>query len=309
MIGIIVFFVVAILILTIVKKQFKENQQAEKIVDLLRVAAGVGILFTILFKSIVQVDPGEIGVPILFGNVQESVLTSGLNLVNPLVEVEMLDVKTLTYSMYGQGTEEVADDRVSRDGAITTLSADGLTLTLEITVWFRLNPGEAPQLLRTIGVNYIDKIVRPAIRTSLRDMAVMFVATDIYSAKRENYIRAVTEDIEKSFQGRGIILEKVLLRNVALPDKVREAIDEKISAEQRAQQMVFVLQKERQEAERKEVEAIGIAEAQRVINETISQPYLQWKYIETLKELVNSPNNSFIITPFDQKLIPMFNVK
>lgn len=309
MIGIIVFFVVAILILTIVKKQFKENQQAEKIVDLLRIAAGVGILFTILFKSIVQVDPGEIGVPILFGNVQESVLTSGLNLVNPLVEVEMLDVKTLTYSMYGQGTEEVADERVSRDGAITTLSADGLTLTLEITVWFRLNPGEAPQLLRTIGVNYIDKIVRPAIRTSLRDMAVMFVATDIYSAKRENYIRAVTEDIEKSFQGRGIILEKVLLRNVALPDKVREAIDEKISAEQRAQQMVFVLQKERQEAERKEVEAIGIAEAQRVINETISQPYLQWKYIETLKELVNSPNNSFIITPFDQKLIPMFNVK
>ena len=309
MIGIIVFFVVAILILTIVKKQFKENQQAEKIVDLLRVAAGVGILFTILFKSIVQVDPGEIGVPILFGNVQESVLTSGLNLVNPLVEVEMLDVKTLTYSMYGQGTEEVADDRVSRDGAITTLSADGLTLTLEITVWFRLNPGEAPQLLRTIGVNYIDKIVRPAIRTSLRDMAVMFVATDIYSAKRENYIRAVTEDIEKSFQGRGIILEKVLLRNVALPDKVREAIDEKISAEQRAQQMVFVLQKERQEAERKEVEANGIAEAQRIINKTISQPYLQWKYIETLKELVNSPNNSFIITPFDQKLIPMFNVK
>jgi regulator of protease activity HflC (stomatin/prohibitin superfamily) len=248
-------------------------------------------------------------VPILFGNVQNNVLTSGLNLVNPLVEVEMLDTKTLTYSMYGQGTEEVADDRVSRDGAITTLSADGLTLTLEITVWFRLNPGDAPQLLRTIGVSYIDKIVRPAIRTSLRDMAVMFVATDIYSAKREIYIRAVTEDIEKSFQGRGIILEKVLLRNVALPDKVREAIDEKISAEQRAQQMVFVLQKERQEAERKQVEAKGIAEAQRIINETISQPYLQWKYIETLKELVNSPNNSFIITPYGQNLIPMLNVK
>jgi len=309
MIGIIVFFVVAILVLTIVKKQFKENQQAEKIVDLLRIAAGVGILVAILFKSIVQVDPGEVGVPILFGNVQDNVLTSGLNLVNPLVEVEMLDTKTLAYSMYGQGTEEVADDRVSRDGAITTLSADGLTLTLEITVWFRLNPGDAPQLLRTIGVSYIDKIVRPAIRTSLRDMAVMFVATDIYSAKREIYIRAVTEDIEKSFQGRGIILEKVLLRNVALPDKVREAIDEKISAEQRAQQMVFVLQKERQEAERKQVEAKGIAEAQRIINETISQPYLQWKYIETLKELVNSPNNSFIITPYGQNLIPMLNVK
>ena len=309
MFGFIIFLVVVILVLSVIKKQFEDNKQAEKIVTILRVAAYVGIALAILYKSIIQIDPGEVGVPILFGNVQETVLTSGLNFVNPLVEVEMLDTKTQAYSMYGKGVEETIDERVSKDGAITTLSADGLTLTLEVTVWYRLNPGDAPQLLRTIGVNYVDKIVRPAIRTSLRDMSVLFIATDIYSGKRENYVRAVTENMEKSFTGRGIILEKVLLRNVALPDKVREAIDEKISAEQRAQQMVFVLQKERQEAERKEIEAIGIAEAQRVINKTISQPYLQWKYIETLKELVNSPNNSFIITPFDQELIPMFNVK
>ncbi|MGB3016841.1 MAG: prohibitin family protein, partial [Ignavibacteria bacterium] len=94
---------------------------------------------------------------------------------------------------------------------------------------------------------------------------------------------------------------------VELPLKVREAIDEKIAAEQRAQQMVYVLQKEKQEAERKTVEAQGVAEAQRITNSTISSSYLQWKYIETLKELVNSPNNSFVITPYDQKLIPMLN--
>ena len=98
-----------------------------------------------------------------------------------------------------------------------------------------------------------------------------------------------------------------MLRNVELPQKVREAIDEKIAAEQRAQQMVYVLQKERQEAERKQVEATGVAEAQRIINSTISNSYLQWKYIETLKELVNSPNNSFVIAPYDQKLVPMLN--
>jgi len=309
MIGIIIFFIVAILVLTIVKKQFKENQQAEKIVDLLRIAAGIGILFTILFKSIVQVEPGEVGVPILFGNVQNNVLTSGLNFVNPLVEVEMLDTKTQAYSMYGKGHEETTEEMISKDGAITALSSDGLTLTLDVTVWYRLNPGDAPQLLRTIGVSYVDKIVRPAIRTSIRNMSVMFVATDIYSSKREDYVQAVTTNLEKSFEGRGIILEKVLLRNVELPDKVREAIDEKISAEQKAQQMVFVLQKERQEAERKQVEAKGIAEAQRIINQTISQPYLQWKYIETLKALVNSPNNSFIITPYGQSLVPMLNMK
>ena len=203
MFGFIIFLVIVILVLSVIKKQFQDNKQAEKIVTMLRVAAGVGIALVILYKSIVQVDPGEVGVPILFGNVQETVLTSGLNLVNPLVEVEMLDVKTQAYSMYGKGVQETTDERISKDGAITALSSDGLTLTLEVTVWYRLNGGDAPKLLRTIGVNYVDKIVRPAIRTSIRDITVLFVATDIYSSKRENYVNVVTEKLEKSFEGRG----------------------------------------------------------------------------------------------------------
>ena len=307
MIAFIIFLVVLILVLTIIRNQVKDNEKLYKTFGTVRIFAGVGILAAIAFASIVQVGPGEVGVQILFGNVQNRVLTSGLNVVNPLVEVEMLDVKTQAYTMSGAGDQDEVGERIRRDDAINTLSSDGLTLTLDVTVWFRLNPEEAPNLIRTIGIDYIDKIVRPAVRTAIRDIAVNFVATDIYSSKRDQYITDVTKNLETAFSSRGIVLERVLLRNVELPLKVKEAIDEKIAAEQRAQQMVYILQKEKQEAERKEVEAKGVAEAQRIINSTISASYLQWKYIETLKELVNSPNNSFIITPYDQKLTPLLN--
>jgi len=307
MISFIIFLIVAIIVLSIVRGQLQNNLNLQKIINTLRLAAGVGILFAILFASIVQIGPGEVGVPILFGQVQGNILKSGLNFINPLMEVEKLDVKTQAYTMSGTNDQDVNEIRSSKSDPIQTLSSDGLTLLLDVTVWYRLSAEDAPNIIRTIGTGYESKIVLPAIRTAIRDVAVNFVATDIYSSKRDDYVNDVAKKLEKSFEGRRIILEKVLLRNVELPQKVREAIDEKISAEQRAQQMVYVLQKERQEAERKTVEAQGVAEAQRIINSTISNSYLSWKYIETLKELVNSPNNSFVITPYDQKLIPMLN--
>jgi regulator of protease activity HflC (stomatin/prohibitin superfamily) len=307
MIAFIIFLVIAIIILSIARSQLRDNLNLQKIINILRVSAGIGILVAILFASIVQIGPGEVGVPILFGQVQDVILKSGLNFINPLMEVEKLDIKTQAYTMSGSNDQDINQVRSNKSDPIQTLSSDGLTLLLDVTVWYRLSADEAPNLLRTIGTDYESKIVLPAIRTAIRDIAVNFVATDIYSSKRDDYVNDVAKKLEKSFEGRGIILEKVLLRNVELPQKVREAIDEKISAEQRAQQMVYVLQKERQEAERKTVEAQGVAEAQRIINSTISNSYLSWKYIETLKELVNSPNNSFVITPYDQKLIPMLN--
>lgn len=304
MFSLIIFFIIVVLVVSIMRKQFKDNEKAVKIIGAIRIVALVAIVLAALFACIVQIGPGEVGVPILFGNVQDNVLRSGLNFVNPLVEVEKLDVKTQAYTMSGIKDEGYKKD----DDAIITLSSDGLSLKLDVTVWYRLSEEGAPNLLRTIGVEYVEKIVRPATRTALRDVSVMFAATDIYSTKRDNFVSEISKNLENSFNGRGIILEKVLLRNVELPEKIREAIDEKIAAEQRAQQMVYVLQKEKQEAQRKEIEAKGVAEAQRIINSTISNSYLQWKYIETLKELVHSPNNSFVITPYDQKLTPLLNI-
>jgi regulator of protease activity HflC (stomatin/prohibitin superfamily) len=304
MVTLIIFLVIILFILFITNKQTKENPQLTKIINSLRILLIIGIFVAIVFASLVQIGPGSVGVTILFGNVQDNVLRSGLNLVNPLVDVEKLDVKTQAYTMSGIKDEGA----IKGDDAITTLSSDGLSLKLDVTVWFRLNDGDAPNLLRTVGIDYVEKIVRPATRTALRDVSVKYSATDIYSSKRDDFTNDITKNLEKSFEGRGIVLEKVLMRNVELPDKVREAIDEKISAEQRAQQMVYVLQKEKQEAERKQVEAKGVSEAQRIISSTISPQYLQWKYIETLKDLMNSKNNTIVITPYDQKLTPLLNL-
>ncbi len=304
MMTLIIFLIAILFVLFSINKQAKDNPQLIKIINSIKIITTIGIFISIIFASLVQIGPGTVGVTILFGNVQDNVLRSGLNLVNPLVEVEKLDIKTQAYTMSGIKDEGM----MKNDDAIMTLSSDGLSLKLDVTVWFRLNESDAPNLLRTVGTDYVEKIVRPATRTALRDVSVKYPATDIYSSKRDDFVGDITKNLEKSFEGRGIVLEKVLLRNVELPEKVREAIDEKISAEQRAQQMVYVLQKEKQEAERKQVEAKGIAEAQKIISNTINSQYLQWKYIETLKDLMNSKNNTIVITPYDQKLTPLLNL-
>lgn len=303
MIALIIFLVIVLIIVLSLKKTVQE-ERLSRILGTLRNILYIALAVAIISAALVQVGPGEVGVQSLFGSVQDRVLYSGLNFINPLVSVEKMDVKTQAYTM-----SSVRDEgQQTGDDAITTLSSDGLTLKLDLTVWYRLNAEDAPQVYRTIGTDYIAKIVRPAIRTSIRDISVAYSATDIYSSKREDFVRNVTKNLENAFQGRGIVLERVLLRNVELPEKVRTAIDEKIAAEQRAQQMVYVLQKERQEAERKRVEAQGVSDAQKIISQTITNPYLQWNYVQVMKELVNSPNHTFIVAPFDQKLIPLLNL-
>lgn len=304
MFTIIILLFVILVISFLINKQLKENIQMQKVINSFRAILVAAILVILIFASLVQIGPGQVGVTILFGSVQDNTLKSGLNIINPLVDVEKMDIKTQAYTMSGVKDE----GQIKGDDAISTLSSDGLTIKLDVTVWFRLSENEVPNLLRTLGTDYIEKIVRPASRTALRDVSVKYTATDIYSSKRDDFVNDIAKNLEKSFEGRGIILEKVLMRNIELPERVREAIDEKIAAEQRAQQMVYVLQKEKQEAERKQVEAKGIAEAQKIISNTINPQYLQWKYIEALKDLMNSKNNTIVITPYDQKLTPLLNL-
>lgn len=291
MIALIIFLVIVIAIVSALKKNSANNPGISKVLGLVRNVAAIGIIVAVIFSCVAQVGPGEAGVQVLFGSVQDGVLKSGLNFVNPLVSVENMDIRTQAYTMssvHDEGSQQ-------GDDAISTLSSDGLTLRLDLTVWYRLNESDAPQVYRTIGTDYVEKIVRPAVRTAIRDVSVSFSATDIYSIKREDFVRDVTKNLENAFNGRGIILERVLLRNVELPEKVRAAIDEKIASEQRAQQMVYVLQKEKQEAERKRVEAQGIADYNRIVSQSITDQVLQLKGIEATLDLAKSNNSKMVI--------------
>ena len=255
----------------------------------------IGVSFMIvgvLISSIVQVDAGQVGVKKLFGKVQNDVLQSGLHLINPLVEVINLDVKTQNYTMSG-----VQDERLtSSDDAIHVLTSDGLEVVIDLTVLYRLVPSEAPKLIREIGGDYKDKIVRPISRTKIRDNAVYYQAIELYSTKRDEFQNRIFKSIETDFKVRGLMLEQLLVRNITLPQSVRSTIEQKINAEQEAQKMQFILQKERQEAERKRVEAQGIADYQRIINQGLTEQQLQYEQIKALKEIALSQNAKIVVT-------------
>ncbi|MBL7785167.1 MAG: prohibitin family protein [Chitinophagales bacterium] len=256
----------------------------------------VGILFIVLglvFSIIVQVGSGEVGVPVLFGKVTNEVLHSGLNVVNPLVDVAIFDTKTQNYTMSAIHSE----GEMAGDDAIRILSSDGLEVTMDISVLYRVLDTETPKILREIGRNdaYKEKIVRPVTRTKIRDNAVYYTAIDLYSQKREEFQNRIFSSIEKDFKQRGLVLEQLLIRNISLPESVKLTIESKINAEQEAQKMQFVLDKEKQEAERKRVEAQGIADYQRIIGQQLSDKQLRYEMIKAYQSLSNSPNAKVII--------------
>jgi regulator of protease activity HflC (stomatin/prohibitin superfamily) len=259
-----------------------------------RVVRIVGVVFVIigvLLSSIIQVEAGQVGVKKLFGKVQTDVLSSGLHFINPLMNVISLDVKTQNYTMSG-----AQDERASAsDDAIHVLTSDGLEVVIDLTVLYRLVPSEAPKLIQVIGADYKDKIVRPISRTKIRDNAVYYQAIELYSTKRDEFQTRIFKTIESDFKIRGLLLEQLLVRNITLPLSVRNTIEQKINAEQEAQKMQFVLQKEKQEAERKRVEAQGIADYQRIINQGLTDQQLQYEQIKALKEIATSQNAKIIV--------------
>lgn len=270
--------------------------------------APLGILFLSLIflgASMVRlVGPGQVGVVVLFGRVQEKTLMSGIHLVNPFASIEKMSVRTESYTMSGKTREGI----VRGDDAIDALTSEGLTVKLDVTVWYRLKSEGAAMVYRDIGPNYVEKIVRPAIKTVIRNIIANYEVAYIYSENRENIAISIEQGLKNALTGRNIEAEKVLMRDVQLPARVKEKIDEKMASKQEAERMEFVLQKEAREAERKTVEAGGIADANRIISRTLSSSYLQWYYIQTLQRLVDSPNNTVIIAPFDQKLTPLLNI-
>jgi len=265
----------------------------------------------LIIASIIRiVPPGSVGVQVLFGRVlTKATLNEGLNIVNPFVNLEIMTVRTQAYTM----SIAIEEGQRRGDDAIAALTKDGLEVKMDLTVWYHLVASEAATVFQKIGSDYVAKIVRPAARTAIRNTTVKYMAVAIYSEKREEVQDEISTALEQDFAERGIALEKVLLRNITLPAKVKGAIEAKLEAEQDAQKMEFVLLKEQKEAERKEIEAGGIAKAQQIIAQSLigerGRAYLSWKYLENLKNLYESPNNTILISPFDKSFIPLLSVK
>jgi regulator of protease activity HflC (stomatin/prohibitin superfamily) len=267
------------------------NPYIKRISNLIRIGGLVAIAAGVLFSCIVQIDTGTVGVQKLFGEVQSDVLNSGLHFINPLMEVEHMDIKTMNYTMSATHNE----GNKAGDDAIRVLTSDGLEVTIDLSVLYHVVPSEAPRLLRETGLDYIDKIVRPITRTRIRDNAVYYDAVALFSTKRDEFQQRIFTTIENDFKARGLVLENLLIRNITLPASVQASIEQKINAEQEAQKMQFVLQKEQQEAQRKRIEAQGIADYQHIISESLTDKQLQYERIKAQLELSKSPNAKVIV--------------
>ncbi len=286
-----VWIIFGILLFGITGVIVKNNPALSRYKSVGRIIALLFIVLGILFACIVQINIGEVGVKVLFGKVQNDVLRSGLHFINPLIDIERVDIKTQNYTMSGVNDE---GDK-SGDDAIKVLASDGLEVTIDLTVLYRVIASETPKLLSETGPDFKEKIVRPLTRTKIRDNAVYYQAIELFSNRRDEFQQRIYKSIEANFKQRGLLLEQLLIRNITLPNSVKASIESKINAEQDAKKMEFVLQKERQEAERKRVEAQGIADYQRIINTGLTDNQLQYEQIQAIKELALSQNAKIVM--------------
>jgi prohibitin 1 len=248
------------------------------------------ILAAILFSMVKIVPPGHVGILILFGKIHGSV-TEGLHLVNPLVSMELMNVRTQEIFEHAEAP-----------------SREGLNIVLEVSCLYHLNPQEAVNVYRQIGPNYREIVVKPQFRSAIRGVTVRHDAKDLYTSSREMITNEIFEGLVTDLNKRGIEVENILLRRIQLPASVVEAINSKLAAEQEAQRMRFVLAKEEQEAERKRIEAQGIQNFQRIVSQGISDQLLRWKGIEATSHLAESSNSKVVIIGGKDGLPLIFNV-
>jgi regulator of protease activity HflC (stomatin/prohibitin superfamily) len=254
-----------------------------------RVLIGVALFVILIMGAPITVVPaGHVGVKDFFGNVSSSVLTPGVHVVVPFTRVHKMSIQT-------QELKETAE----------VPSKEGLVMDLEGSLLFRLDPAKAADMYKTVGADYVQIAVVPQIRSAIREITASYEAKVMYSAEREQIARETFELVKKMTSGRGIIVEAVLLRKIGLPPVVANAIQEKLKREQEAEQMKFVLQKEQQEAERKRIEAQGIADFQRIVAQGISAQLLEWKGIEATEKLAMSPNTKIVVVGNPKSGLPI----
>jgi len=239
--------------------------------------AGVVLVVFLVPSAVRMVPAGHVGVLVLFGKVYGTI-PEGVNLVNPAVTMELMSVRTKEVFEHAEAP-----------------SKEGLNVTLEVSCLYHLLADQADRVYRQIGANYEEVVVKPQFRSAIRGVTVRHEAKDLYTSSRELIANEITQDLEEDLRQRGILVEKILLRQISLPKSVVEAINSKLAADQDAQRMQFVLEKEKQEAERKRIEAQGIQDFQRIVSQGLSEQLLRWRGIEATRALAESTNTKIIV--------------
>ncbi len=260
---------------------FRNTAQASGITAIIFLLIALSQCFTVI-------PAGHVGVVDFFGTVSANTLKSGINLVNPMARVIKLSIKT-------QEVKEVMD----------VPSKEGLTVKLELSVLFHLDPEKAAEVYKTVGENYVSVILEPQFRSVARGVTAGYEAKALYTSEREMLAQIIMTDLQKIVGPRGIIVESSPLRQITLPPGLTAAIEEKLRAEQESQRMQFVLAKERQEADRKRIEAQGISDFQNIVAKGISDQLLRWKGIEATEKLANSQNTKVIVIGAGKDGLPL----
>ncbi|HLB00854.1 MAG TPA: prohibitin family protein [Bacteroidota bacterium] len=271
--------VVGLIMFSAARKKF-QTMRNQTLRTSMNLAATITVLALIgaFSQTITVVPAGHVGVVDFFGTVSENTLKAGINIINPMAKVEKFSIQT-------KELKEV----------MQVLSREGLTIGLEISALHRLDPDSAASIYKKIGADYEDVVLVPQFRSVSRSVTANFQASALYSTERERLGENIMSELSKIVSVRGIIIESTPLRNVALPSQLTDAIEQKQRADQESQRMEFVLTKERQEADRKRVEAQGVADFQRIVATTISEQLLRWKGIEATLKIAESNNAKVVI--------------
>ncbi|MEW6511163.1 MAG: prohibitin family protein [Bacteroidota bacterium] len=284
----VVIVVVAFFVWRMAAKKVQEHNLAYRGLSTLSVVAIVVFAVLAVFQCLTVVPAGHVGVVDFFGTVSDNTLKAGINFVNPFARVIKFSVQTTEHKEVMQ-----------------VLSREGLTIGLEISALYRLEPDSAASVYRKIGTEYSDVVLVPQFRSVSRAVTASFQASALYSTEREKLGATIQSELAALLKVRGIFVESTPLRNVALPSQLTEAIEQKQRAEQESQRMEFILTKERQEADRKRIEAKGIADFQAIVAAGISEQLLRWKGIEATEKLANSPNTKVIIVGAGKDGLPI----
>ncbi len=255
------------------------------------IGATIAILFVLIAitQCFTQVPAGHVGVVDLFGVVSEKTLPPGIQFVNPLAQVIKFSTQTKEHKELMQ-----------------VLSREGLTIGLEISVLYRLNPDSAAQVYKSVlGGDYETIVLVPNFRSISRAVTASFQASALYSTERERLGVSIQDELARTVVSRGIIVETTPLRNVSLPPQLTEAIEQKQRADQESQRMQFILAKEKQEADRKRIEAQGISDFQNIVARGISEQLLRWKGIEATEKLAGSQNAKVIVIGAGKDGLPL----